>query len=1298
MNTYVDTTKPIFEADFARGLPGSVGPEQGQRLWVVVALEGLWLAKNPTAEAKLPAYFATLETAAAGDGSLVRAFHRLPDDVQTSISEAVGSRAIVIKLLTAAYNPDAVFDTVIQNIARDLYFGSKLQEASVLYSLLIQDKQPFDIPVSGPVREFAKTQLAVLQGNGDAKYFIPSLVHYATQLQQNIFDGEMLSALLVAGVMGRVAKFVSIRRSVQLAKGTGAIWKARAVGTAAEVGGLSAVNLGFQWHHQGYLNFSDVKTSLLRNAVAIPVLKGMGGLVSRTMGNNVFLHHVAGTAGLMTAHELEYRVGIVDHRLPLGISAIHAGSFQIQAALGMKGAAALLGPRFQALNAYWENQAKRLELGVEKGFRLPPSWHPSVFPRLSALSGPRFAWEGGPSGNFDPILMGADPTVNHVGSTALATMGPADAPPGTGTGWRFPTMLPAQQGEVVYTHGRFVLKVGDFLPGGKRFQVVRKLGQGGFGVAIQVLNLDFGRHEVIKIPHSGRVTPVDQTKFENETRIAANLAAGIAPAIYDQFEIVRGLKVPRMEYVPGVDLRDLLDLVRDGQVKLTFLDLLETFREICDQVAKMHQAGVAHLDLKPENIRIMPAAKPRIMDLGLAVKVMSDDGLTLPDTMAGTPLYMSPEMVRGSKGGSLPNFRSPDIYALGVMLFELVTQVHPLWEFRDGDPGRGEPKKVVNVDVSERLSPFNIITRLLDAHHPIVAFEDLSAQPLTPPQKNLEVFVLQAMERDPAQRYQNVKDLRNNIDALIRGIKSIHQSSGHDYRREVYEHLLTQGTDAIKRAQDIKEEMGQVAAAIHEAHDKMYEGGVINHEMARRVQLLPHRLRELQLQRNNLLLQARNALSNALIYEPNPQGKNLLAEVAWIELVEHEDRLSPVARDDLVRTIEENDTVGTLNRVLSPVEGVTRVSLTSNLPSLDPVGMSIRAHLPDEHGNYLPHPEALIFKVSEPKDVNLKPGYYQFEFVAEGYAPLKIPVFISLRDVRNYLQNGNAYELPVTFYPTRLVPKGFYVISAGDYYTGMDVFYDGDPSFIHSRPLRREHLPAFAMSDPVQIRHYKTFLQALVAAGRVEEAQQYLPRYEDLTHDRRSTPSLLQWEIIEKGSNQHELVVPAQDKWGDSISDDQPVHSISHDATTAFTAWFTQRALRNLWTARLPTVAELEKVARNGEFKWNFPWGNTFDPLYAVTSMAFSNPGANRVMPVGGHPKPQFNRDRSLFGPMDIVGNTRELTLNGPTPNTFYYFGGSNRTPDGGFFWPAGRHFTDKKKVQDYYGSFRLVYTLPDGP
>ena len=1296
MNTYVGTTKPTFEASF--GLPGSVGFEQGQRLWVVIALEGFWLAKHPKAEAKLPAYFEALETAAAGEGSLVRAFHRLPDEVQASISEAVGSRDIVIKLLTAAYNPDPIFDTVIQNIARDLYFGGKLQEAAVLYSLLTQETQPFDIRVSGPVRAFAKTQLAVLQDVGEAKYFIPSLVHYATQLQQNIFDGEMLWGLLIAGVLGRVAKFLSLRRSVQLAKGTGAIWKARAVGTAAEVGGLSAVNLGFQWHHQGYLNLSDVKTTLLRNGVAIPVLKGMGALVSRTMGNNVLLHHVAGTAGLMTAHELEYRVGIVDHRLPLGISAIHAGSFQIQAALGMRGATALLGPRFPALNAYWENQAKRLEFGVEKNFRLPPSWSPPVFPRLPALGGRRLAWEGGPSNNFDPILMGNDPTVNHGGSTALATTGsaapPAGAPLGTGANFRFPTMLPAKAGEVVYKHDRLVLKVGDFLPGSQRFQVVRLLGKGGFGVAIQVLNLDFGRHEVIKIPHSGRVTPVDQAKFENETRIAANLPAGIAPAIYDQFELVRGLKVPRMEYVPGVDLRDLLDLVRDGQVKLTFLDLLEMFREICDQVAKMHQAGIAHLDLKPENIRVTPAAKPRIMDLGLAVKVMSDDGLTLPETMAGTPLYVSPEIARGSRG-PLANFRSPDIYALGVMLFELVTQVHPLWEFRDGDPSLGEPKKVVNVGASERLSPFNIISRLLD-DRPIVAFEDLYAQPLTPLQRNLEVFALQAMERDPARRYQNVKELRNGIDALIRGIKSLHQSSGHDYRRDVYEHLLTQGTDAIRRAQDIKDEMAQVAAAIHEAHDQMYEGGSVNHEMARRTQLLPHRLRELQQQRHDLLLRAREALRNALIYEPDPQGKNLLAEVAWIELVEHEDRLSPVARDDLVRTIEENDTIGTLSRVLSPAEGIVHVNLTSNLDSLDQVAMSIRAYLPDEHGNFLPHAETLMFRVGERKEVNLKPGYYQFEFVAEGHAHLMLPVAIHLRDVRDYLQKGKAYELPITFYPTQLVLRGFYVVSAGDYYTGMDVFYDGDPSFIHARPLQRAHLPAFAMSDPVQIGLYKKFLQVLIAAGQVAAARQYLPRYEDLTHDRRSIPSLLQWEIVESSPGQHELSVPAQDKWGDPILDNQPVHSISHDAATAFTAWFTQRAVKDLWQVRLPTVAELERAARNGEFGWNFPWGNTFDPLYAVTSTAFDNPGANRVMPVGEHPRPQFNRDRSVFGLRDVVGNTRELTLNGPTPNTFYYFGGSNRTPDGGFFWPAGRHFTDTKKVQDYYGSFRLVYTLPE--
>lgn len=116
-----------------------------------------------------------------------------------------------------------------------------------------------------------------------------------------------------------------------------------------------------------------------------------------------------------------------------------------------------------------------------------------------------------------------------------------------------------------------------------------------------------------------------------------------------------------MEYVPGETLR-----ARLARVRLSEAEALDVFRQLCEGVAYAHQHSVVHGDLKPENIVVSPNREVKILDFGLARTV----GAHLAK-LAGTPEYMAPEHFLGKPG------LSSDIYALGVILFEMLTSRLP---------------------------------------------------------------------------------------------------------------------------------------------------------------------------------------------------------------------------------------------------------------------------------------------------------------------------------------------------------------------------------------------------------------------------------------------------------------------------------------------------------------------------------------------------------------------------------------------------------------------------------------------
>ena len=203
------------------------------------------------------------------------------------------------------------------------------------------------------------------------------------------------------------------------------------------------------------------------------------------------------------------------------------------------------------------------------------------------------------------------------------------------------------------------------------YRIERVLGEGGMGVVYMAEDLNLGRTVALKsvaAKFTGDGTRRD--RLRREARAAAALTHPGIATVY-ALEEIDGHVFIAGEYVPGHTLRDEI-----SRGPVAPWRAVETTLEIARALAAAHDRGVIHRDLKPENVIRTPGGHVKILDFGLArfrdvpaaLANLTDDGSVL-----GTPAYMSPEQIRG---GSVDE-RS-DLFALGVLFYELVSGRHPL--------------------------------------------------------------------------------------------------------------------------------------------------------------------------------------------------------------------------------------------------------------------------------------------------------------------------------------------------------------------------------------------------------------------------------------------------------------------------------------------------------------------------------------------------------------------------------------------------------------------------------------------
>ncbi len=204
-----------------------------------------------------------------------------------------------------------------------------------------------------------------------------------------------------------------------------------------------------------------------------------------------------------------------------------------------------------------------------------------------------------------------------------------------------------------------------------QFKVVEKLGAGGMGAVYKGWDEGLQRHVAIKVLPSELAADRSCVKrFQREARSIAALRHPNLMHVYsvgEQQTEAGKIYYFAMEYIEGQSLSAYMA----ERVPMTLRDTVAILVQIMGALDKVHTNGVVHRDLKPGNVMIDKDGRAILVDFGLS-KDTSELGLTGTGTILGTPNYMAPEQIEGAPVGPFT-----DIYALGIMFYELLTGIKP---------------------------------------------------------------------------------------------------------------------------------------------------------------------------------------------------------------------------------------------------------------------------------------------------------------------------------------------------------------------------------------------------------------------------------------------------------------------------------------------------------------------------------------------------------------------------------------------------------------------------------------------
>jgi len=251
-----------------------------------------------------------------------------------------------------------------------------------------------------------------------------------------------------------------------------------------------------------------------------------------------------------------------------------------------------------------------------------------------------------------------------------------------------------------------------------RYTILEVIGRGGMGCIYKVYDNTLKEEVALKtlLPQYVQDKLVVD-RFFNEARIARQLSHPGIVRVHDIGIADRSVYIS-MELLKGRSLRAMMDSMGPGR-RIPIKSTLQTMIQLCTALEYAHRFTV-HRDIKPENVMIVPDGTVKLMDFGIS-KLMTNQQLTATSVIMGTPHYMSPEQIKDSRNVDA----RADVYSIGVLLYEILT----------GNLPTGIPKPASQI------------------------IKDL------PP--SLDPIVEKCVEPEPANRYQNVSDLKQALSSVL---------------------------------------------------------------------------------------------------------------------------------------------------------------------------------------------------------------------------------------------------------------------------------------------------------------------------------------------------------------------------------------------------------------------------------------------------------------------------------------------------------------------------------------------------
>jgi serine/threonine protein kinase/tetratricopeptide (TPR) repeat protein len=327
-----------------------------------------------------------------------------------------------------------------------------------------------------------------------------------------------------------------------------------------------------------------------------------------------------------------------------------------------------------------------------------------------------------------------------------------------------------------------------------KYKLREQIGEGGMGtVWVADQTQPVRRKVALKLIKAGMDSKTVLSRFEAERQALALMDHPNIAKVLDGGTTENGRPFFVMEYVKGIPIIQYCD-----EARLSIRERLDLFLPVCQAIQHAHQKGIIHRDLKPSNILIClydGKPVPKVIDFGLAKAMhqpLTEHTLyTAHGLMMGTPLYMSPEQ---AEFNNLDVDTRTDIYALGVILYELLTGTTPLEKHRFKEAAFQEMLRLIKDEEPPRPS-----TRLSGcaALPTVAAHRGLEPVKLTKLIRGeLDWIVMKCLEKDRSRRYETANGLARDVQHYLSDepVEACPPSAGYRLRKFAGKHRLMLGT------------------------------------------------------------------------------------------------------------------------------------------------------------------------------------------------------------------------------------------------------------------------------------------------------------------------------------------------------------------------------------------------------------------------------------------------------------------------------------------------------------------------